>query len=97
MNLHNMLEFGARNVFYLSILTISQLVSQVIAADERFIVPSSDSKSLIYREGSLLALAWNTTLDRIALTLWQDGINAFEYIGGLSFVPVFMYPDLINQ
>lgn len=97
MNLHNMLEFGARNVFYLSILTISQLVSQVIAADERFIVPSSDSKSLIYREGSLLALAWNTTLDRIALTLWQDGINALEYIGGLSFVPVFMYPDLINQ
>lgn len=72
------------NLLYLSILIISQLVSQVTAADERFIVPSNDSKSLSYREGSLLALAWNTSLDRIALTLWQDGVNSLEYIGGLS-------------
>lgn len=79
-----MLKSGARNVLYLSILIIPQLMSQVLAADERFIVPSNDSKSLSYREGSLLALAWNTTLDRIALTLWQDGIDVLEYIGALS-------------
>lgn len=83
MNLLNMLECVATNVFYLSILIISQLVSQVIAADERFIVPSNDSKSLSYREGSMLNLAWDTSLDRIALTLWQDGIDSLEYIGGL--------------
>lgn len=83
-NLHNMLESVARNVLYLSILVVSQLVSQVITADERFIVPSNESRSLSYREGSFLTLAWNTTLDRIALTLWQDGINALEYIGALS-------------
>lgn len=79
-----MLEFVARNVLYLSILVVSQLVSQVITVEERFIVPSNESKSLSYREGSFLTLAWNTTLDRIALTLWQDGINALEYIGALS-------------
>lgn len=81
-----MLEYVAMNVFYLSILIISQLVSQVISqlAEERFIVPSNNSKSLSYREGSKLSLEWYTSLDRIALTLWQVGNNSLEYIGGLS-------------
>lgn len=77
-----MSEYFAMNVFCLSILIISQLVSQINAADESFIVPSPDEKSLSYREGTTLSLAWGTTLDRIALTLWQDGNATFEYIGG---------------
>lgn len=92
-------------MFYLSILIVSQLVSH-IAADERFIVPSTDSKSLSYHKGSTLALAWSTSLDRIALTLYQDGLfqdgnTSAEYIDGLlcTYIPVvpdFMDPDLIK-
>lgn len=74
----------AMNMFLLSILTISQLMLQVIAVIEGFIVPSPSPEFHSYREGSMLTIAWNSTLESIALTLCQDGNNTFEYIGGLS-------------
>lgn len=80
-----MSEYFSIYVFCLSILIISQLVSQINAVDESFIVPSPNEKSLTYREGSTLSLAWATTLDKIALTLWQDGNDTFEYIGGFLY------------
>lgn len=102
-----MLEYSyvGMNVFYLSILTTSQLVSQVNAAAESFIVPPQGAKSLSYREGSKLSLSWDTSLDWIALTLWQDGIDSsFEYIGGFlcgrlskSYQFLTFYPDLIKR
>lgn len=79
-----MLKCVAMNIFLLLILTISLLTLKVVAVTEGFIVPPPNTDSLSYREGSFLTLAWNSTLDKIALTLWQDGNNTFEYIGGLS-------------
>lgn len=72
------------NMFFLSFLIISQLVLQVIAAAEAFINPSVISDYLTYREGSVVSIVWNSTVDKIALTLWQDGNNTWEYIGGFS-------------
>lgn len=84
-----MLKCVAMNMFLLllsGILTISQLAFRVVAITEGFIVPSPTSDSLSYREGSMLTLAWNSTLDKIALTLWQDGNNTYEYIGGFKIM-----------
>lgn len=69
---------------FLSFLIISQLVLQVIAAAEAFINPSVISDYLTYREGSVVSIVWKSTVDKIALTLWQDGNNTLEYIGGFS-------------
>lgn len=79
-----MLKCVAMNMFLLLILTISLLTLKVVAVTEGFIVPPPNTDSLSYREGSFLTLAWNSTLDKIALTLWQEGNVTFEYIGELS-------------
>lgn len=68
-----------QNIFrFFSSLLLFQYLTRLVPGE--FTTPPDVLLDLTYQRGSLIQLAWNSTLRRVALTLWHESGNDFEYL-----------------
>ena len=67
---------------FLSLLGLQLLIKIAASQTSYFINPpdsSASSNGLTIQEGTVYTVTWQTNLPFVALTLWAEGDNNFEY------------------
>ena len=59
---------------------IWRTAAAAMTGSDHFTNPSSDGSGLTYTFGSIVQIAWETSLERITLTLWSVNATGFDYL-----------------